>query len=216
MAATPDARVEAIEKVLTEFADTEFKAVLLQVAVQSEQQKGDYERTTFYCQRLLEADPKNAYAMVTLATETARHIRENDLDKNENLAKVDKWAKDGIEAAKVLPKPRPEVPDADWETQKKGLEAEGWTAMGMAAALRKNFDGAVTDYQESLKLDATPDPSTLVRLAQAYISGGKLDQAGTTLDQAIATPNVNPQIRSIAESLKADVAKRKAAGGAAH
>ena len=94
VASTPDARIAAIENVLTNFADTEFKVALLQMAVQSEQQKNDYAQIVFYCERLLKADPKNAFALVTLASETARHTRENDLDKDEQLTKVDKWAKD--------------------------------------------------------------------------------------------------------------------------
>ena len=109
VAKTPDERVTAIENVLTNFADTEFKVPLLQMAVQSEQQKNDYAQTVFYADRLLKADPKNAFALVTLASETARHTRENDLDKDEQLAKVDKWAKDAIEAAKVMPKVRADV-----------------------------------------------------------------------------------------------------------
>jgi hypothetical protein len=67
VAATPDARIQAIENVLTNFADTEFKVPLLQMAVQSEEQKNDYAQVVFYADRLLKADPKNAFALVTLA-----------------------------------------------------------------------------------------------------------------------------------------------------
>jgi hypothetical protein len=40
---------------------------------------------------------------------------------------------------------------------------------------------------------------------------GKLDNAAFTLDKAINTPNVPDQIKSIATSMKNDIAKRKAA-----
>jgi hypothetical protein len=39
-AATPDAQIAAVENLLTKFADTEFKAMALQMAVQAAQQKG--------------------------------------------------------------------------------------------------------------------------------------------------------------------------------
>ena len=207
LAKTPDERIAAVEKVLTDFADTEFKTTLLQIAVQAEEEKNDYAQLVFYADRLLKADPTNAFAMVTLASETARHTRENDLDKDDQLAKVDKWAKDGIEAAKVMPKTRADIPDADWEAVRKDLEAQGYVAMGMAAALRKNYDGAATDYKESLKAGSSPNPATMVRLAQVYMSAGKLEDANFTLDRAINLPNVSPQIKSIAESMKAEVAK---------
>ena len=215
VAKTPDEQIAAIEKVLTDFADTEFKTALLQMAVQAEQQKNDYAQTVFYADRLLKADPKNAYAMVTLASETARHTRENDLDKDEQLAKVDKWAKDGIEAAKVMPKVRADVSDADWDAVKKDMEAQAYVALGMADAVRKNYDGAANDYKEALKAGATPNPATLVRLAQVYITSGKLDDANFTLDKAINTPDVPAQIKTIAQSMKAELAKRKPAAPAA-
>ena len=101
-AKTPDEQVKAIENVLTNFADTEFKNVLLQMAMQIETQKGDFTQTVFYAERLLDADPKSVFALNALASETARHTREFDLDKEEKLAKVDKWAKAALEGRRQL------------------------------------------------------------------------------------------------------------------
>src|SRR5277367_1937827 len=56
LAKDPDARIKAIEDVLTNFADTEFKVALLQMAVQAEQQKNDFAQIVFYSDRLLKAD----------------------------------------------------------------------------------------------------------------------------------------------------------------
>jgi tetratricopeptide (TPR) repeat protein len=215
VASTPDARIAAIENVLTNFADTEFKIPLLQMAVTAEQQKNDYAQTVFYCERLLKADPKNAFALVTLASETARHTRENDLDKDEQLSKVDKWAKDAIEAAKVMPKLRADLSDSDWEGFRKDMEAQAYEALGMADVVRKNYDGAATNYKQALAVGSTPNPATLVRLAQVYMTTGKLDDAVFTLDKAINTPNVPDQVKNIAQSLKGDIAKRKSAVPAA-
>jgi tetratricopeptide (TPR) repeat protein len=215
LAKDPDDRIKAIENVLTNFADTEFKMALLQMAVQTEVDKGDYAQTVFYGDRLLKADPKNAFAMITIAAETARHTRENDLDKDDQLSKVDKLAKDGLEAAKTMPKVRADVTDADWEAYKKDLSAQAYVALAMADQLRKNYEGAATNYKQSLATGATPNAATLVRLGQVYMGQGKLDDANYTLDKAINTPNVAPQIKTIAENLKAEIAKHKPAAAPA-
>lgn len=213
-AKTPDERIQAIEEVLTKFADTSYKIPLLQMAVQAEQQKGDYAQTVFYAERLLKADPKNAFADVTLAAETARHTREYDLDRDEKLAKVDKWAHDGIENSKDMPKPNPQIPDADWDGFKKDMAAQGYEALGMADNVRKNYDGAIKDYRDALANASSPNPATMVRLAQVYISAGKLDDATYTLDKAISAPNAPDSVKSVAQSLKNDIAKRKPAAPA--
>src|SRR5260370_18730723 len=110
-----DAQIKAIENVLTNFSDTEYKVALLQLAMQLESQKGDFAQITFYAERLLEADPKSAFALLTLAGETARHTREIDLDKEEKLTKADKWAKAGLEAPNNIAKPRPDLTDDKFE-----------------------------------------------------------------------------------------------------
>lgn len=214
MAKTPDERVAAVEKVLTDFADTEFKVALLTVAIQAEQQKGDYPQIVFYGERLLKDDPNNAYALVNLGAETARRTRENDLDKDEQLAKADKWAKAGIEAAKTMPKVAAAESDEDLDHDRKDMQAQGYVALGMADVVRRNFDGAAENYRKSIEVEATPNAATLVRLAQVYINTGKLDNASFTLDKAINAPNAPDQIKSIATNLKNEVAKRKAAAAA--
>lgn len=209
-ATTPEARIDAIENVLTKFADTEFKVPLLQMAVQMEQQKNDFAQTVFYCERLLKADPNNAFALVTLASETARHTREFDLDKDEKLKKVDAWAKQAIEVSKTMPKVRADVTDADWEGFKKDMQAQAYEALGMADTVRKNYEGAEANYRQALATASTPNPATLVRLAQVYFVSGKLDNASYTLDKAINTPNVPEQVKTVAESMKNEITKRKA------
>src|SRR5436853_7501589 len=74
----PDSRIAAAEKLLTNFADTEFKAIALQVAAASAQQKNDYEKMTVYAARTLEADPNNYSDMLMLARGRAQRTREFD------------------------------------------------------------------------------------------------------------------------------------------
>jgi len=211
-ATDPDEQIKAIENVLTNFADTEFKIFLLQDALHLEQTKGDFAQVVFYGERILEVDPKNAFALVTLAGETARHTREFDLDKEEKLAKADKYAKAALDASKDMPKPRPDITDAQWEDAKKDLQAQAYEALAQSAALRKKYDDAVADYKQAIAVQATPDPATWVRLGQTYEDSGKFDDATDAFDKAINTPNVNPKVKQIAQAKKDEVAKRKGAG----
>jgi tetratricopeptide (TPR) repeat protein len=210
-AKTDDERLQAIENVLTNFADTEFKIFLLQDALQLEQRKGDFAQVVFYGERLLEADPKNGVALVTLAGETARHTREFDLDKEEKLAKVDKYAKAAIDASKDMVKPRPDITDEQWNGVKKDLQAQAYEALGQAALLRKKYDDSIANYKQAIEVQATPDPATWVRLGQVYIDAGKLDDAAASFDKALNTPNVNAQVKAVAQAKKDEVAKKKGA-----
>ncbi|HUA21581.1 MAG TPA: hypothetical protein VMB25_22710 [Bryobacteraceae bacterium] len=210
-AKTPDERIQAIEAVLDKYADTEFKTLLLQMAVQTEEQKGDYAQTIFYADRLLKADPKNPFALATLALETVNHTREFDLDKDEKLGNVEKWANEAIEDAKTMPKARADWTDEQLDAARKDFQAQGYEALGMADQVRKNYDGSVTNYKKALTASASPQPAILVRLAQVYAIQGKADDAIFTLDKAINNPDSTDQVKSIAQRLKDDIQKRKGA-----
>src|SRR5687767_10308681 len=125
----PDARIKAAEELLTKFADTEFKAIALQIAAASAQQKNDFDSMVLYSERTLEADPKNYGAMLMLANGIAQKTREFDLDKEEKLNRSDKLAKTAIDLVKVAPKPRPDLADADWENAKKSYLAQAYEAL---------------------------------------------------------------------------------------
>jgi len=210
-AQTPDQQLQAIENILTNFPDTDFKVMLLQTAMQIEQRKDDFAKVMFYGERLLNADPKGAFALVTMAGEIARHTREFDLDKEQKLAKVDEYAKSGLEAAKVMPRPSG-ITDDQWDPAKKDFQAQAYEAMGRAAGLRKKYDEAVADYKQAISIAATPDAITWARLGQVYEDSGKLDDAADAFDKALATPNISPQVKSVVQAKKNEVAKRKGAG----
>jgi tetratricopeptide (TPR) repeat protein len=209
----PDSRIAAAEKLLTNFADTEFKAIALQVAAASAQQKNDYEKMTVYAERTLEADPKNYPAMLMLATGLAQRTREFDLDKEEKLARSEKYAKQAMEIVKTAPKPRPDLPDADWEAAKQNYTAQGYEALGLAAMVRKKYDDAATQFQAAVT--ASPEPATYVRLAAAYNLANKPDQAIAALDKLNAAPDVHPSIKTAAAQERNNAIKLKGGAGAA-
>lgn len=214
-ATTVDGKLAAIDNVLTTFKDTEFRPMLLDMALQLEQQKGDYAQIMTYGQMILDKDPKNPVALVTMAAETARRTREFDLDKDDKLAKVDKWANAGIESAKSASKPAATMTDEQWEAQKKDLQAQGYEAIAMADAVRKKYGDAESNFKQSIATAANGDPGTWLRLGQVYEDTGKWDEANDAFDKASSAPNATAQIKGIASNKKAEVAKLRAAKTAA-
>ncbi len=211
-AKTPDEQLKAIDSVLENFADTEYKTMLLQMGMQVAENKGDYAATVTYAERLLDADPKNIFALTTLAIQTAMHTREFDLDKDEKLAKVDKYANDALNYAKDAPKIRPDLTDEQWTKIKADIMAQDHDALGRAALLRKKYDVAVNEFQTAMSTAATPDPTYNVRLGEAYLQSGKFDDAAAQFDKAIAMPDTPAQVKQIATQRKADALRMKAAG----
>jgi len=211
-AQTPDARIAAAEDLITNFADTEFKSIALQIAAASAQQKNDYEKMVLYAERTLEADPQSYPAMLMLATGIAQRTREFYLDKEEKLTKSDKYAKQAIELVNKAEKTRADIPDDQWNAAKKDYLAQAHEALALAAVVRKKYDIAIPEFKTSIDVAATPDATTFVRLADAYVENGKPDEAIATADKVLAMPEATPQLKQVAQSEKMKAAKVKAGG----
>ena len=209
-AATADDRLAAIENLLTKFADTEFKVIVLEIASDTVQSKNDPVQTVIYAERLLEADPKNLNGISTLAKVTATGIRENDLDKEDKLKRVDELTGQCLKLGPDAKNPSKMVTEEQWAARKKDFMADCHDAVAAAALVRKKTEIAATEYKASLEL--RNDPATMVRLAQVLTVQGKFDDSIAMLEKVQAFPDVNPVVKQVAgnERVKAIMARQKA------
>ncbi len=208
----PDARIAASENVISKFADTDFKAIALFFIAASYEQKNDFEKMVVYAERTIEADPKNYGAMLMLARGIASKTRENDLDKEEKLAKAEKYAGSALDALKDAPKPNPQMTDDQWATAKKDYVAQAHEALGISSMVRKKYDVAAKEFQTAVDGASQPDPATMVRLAAADNLLGKYDDATGVLDKVMAMPDAQPAIKQFAQAEKVRATQGKAKG----
>lgn len=207
-ATTADARIAAIENLLTKFADTEFKVIVLEMASETARMKGDADQTIIYCERTLDADPNNLASLSMLAKTIAERTREFDLDKEEKLKRAEGYAKKVIELAPSAKKANAMLTDEQWAGRVKDLVSQAHEALAAAAFVRKQNDAAIAEYKLAIESAATQDPTTMIRLGIAYNAAQKYDDAIAVLDKAIASTD-NAQVKQVAgqEKVKAATAK---------
>ncbi len=208
-ATDPQARLQAIDNVLENFTDTEYKPLLMDMAIQTAQQVNDPAKVEVYSERALKDNPKDVTAQLAMASTTVQSTKEFDLDKEQKLTKSDKYANSAIESLKTAPSPNPQMTDAQWQDAKKQMTAEAYADLAAAAILRKKPDVAVTNLKTAA--DTNPDPVILVRLANAYNEAKQPDNAITTCDRVLAMNEAQPQVKQIAQQEKARAEKLKSA-----
>jgi tetratricopeptide (TPR) repeat protein len=213
----PDDEIAAAEALLSKYADTDFKDTALLFEAMAYQQKGDVDKAQVYAERAIDANPKNFQATLMLSEMIAQHTRENDLDRDDKLAKADKYGNQTIASLNAAEKPNPQLTDQQWEDAKKDLIARAHDALGMSALVRKNYDGAVNEFKAAVEGAAHPEPAYEVRLASAYTAAKKYDDAINTANKVMNEADTPTQIKQVAQSIRAQatVAKQKAAGGGA-
>ena len=208
-ATDPDARIAAVEALITNFADTEFKSTALYLATDAAAQTNDVAKLLIYGDRTLQADPQHFGAMISMARALAQTTREFDLDKEEKLTRADKLASDALALVPKAAKPRAEIPDDQWESVKKDFQAQTYEVKGMVALTRKNYNGAVEALKTAYDMQPQKDPTTMVRLAAALADSGKHDEAIALCDQISAMPDVPPVVKQLAGQTKLKAATAK-------
>lgn len=208
-ATTPDARIAAAENVLTKFVDSDFKATALYFEAASYREKGDYEHAVVFGERTLEADPKHYQAMLLLAELIAQHTKEFDLDREEKLAQVQKYATGALDIVKDAPKPNPNLTDDQWTAAKKDFASEAHTSLGMAAMVRKKYDVAESEFKLSIEGAEHADPASIVRLGKAYSEDGKYDEAIAQFDKVMAMQDVDVRVKQVAQAERVRTFQKK-------
>ncbi len=217
-ATTNDARIRAAEDFITKFPKSDFLGLALFAEAQSYQLKNEYENMVVYAERALEADPDpitKVQTMLMLATGIVQRTREFDLDREEKLGRVEKYANGALDALKTLPKPNASLPDEQWNDLKGQMVAEAHDALGMDASVRKDNDQAIKEFKASLDATKEPSPTTEVRLAAVYNQAGKYDDALALCDTVLKAPNLLPQIQRVALAERSAATQGKGGGAKA-
>ena len=216
-AATPDAQIAAAEDFVVKFPQSDFKGLVYLGEAQSYQQKGDYDHLIVAAEQSLESDPDDGTKVQTLlllARSIALKTGEFDLDREEKLTKVEKYAGTALDMLKSMPKPNPALADEQWETYKAGLTGQGHEALGLDQMVRKDYDKAAAEFKAATEA-SKDEPSFQVRLANALDKAGKYDDALAVCDKVLAAPNLHPVIKRAAEVERANAIKLKAAAAPA-
>jgi tetratricopeptide (TPR) repeat protein len=208
-----DGEIQAINYVLENFADTEYKPLLLNMAMTAAQQKNDYPQTVIYGERAIQADPNNILSTIMLAEVIAAHTRENDLDKEQSLKKAEDYANKGLDLIKnsTAPPPGVAIPADQWPQYKKDLSAQAHDAMGQISVLRKNYPQGIEHFKTAISEAARPDPATMDRLAKAYLDSKQYDDAIATADKVLAMGDAQPVVKQFAQQTKDQATKLKSA-----
>lgn len=209
--ADPDATIKAAEDLTTKFKDTQFKETALLMESRAYQMKNDPDHAEVYAEQALALNPKQFQASLMIGEITANHIRENDLNRAEEVAKAEKYLHQTIDSVNSAEKPNPNMTDDQWNDAKKQVTGEAYAGLGMAALADKKYDKAIEAFKTANTTDPV-EPVYLVRLAKVYQTAGKNDDAIATIDKVLAMPNLHPQVKAAADAIKKDAVAAKGAG----
>ena len=163
----PNAKISALEAFLTQYPNSVMKTTALELLMGTYQQAGNQAKVVDGAKRLLTADPNNLRALALL-TFLARAGVTQQQNVQQNLADLQTYCKQGLDALKANQKPAGMKPE-DFEKLKKDTALIFNGGCGFAALQNKDFQNA----QLNLKAAVEQEPNDLQNvypLATAYLS----------------------------------------------
>ena len=210
-----DAIIKAAEDVLSKFADTEYKEMVLSMEAMAYEVKGDATNEQVAWGRVMDVNPKSVAGNLKMGDLIAKQTKDKDLDRDEQLAKAEKDLNTAIAGIKEQ-LANPAIPAAA-ATQLKQSDAEAHESLGLVALTRASankatdpakYDPAIAEFRIAAAGD--PEQATYqARLAWVLVSAGKNAEALAICDKVLAMPDLAPAVKSFATTVR-DAASKAA------
>lgn len=199
-----DGMLQAITDLLENFPDTPYKHRMLLAAMQAAGNENNYTQIVIWGDRAIQDDPNDAIARVQIADAIAEHTRENDLDKDQSLKKVDDYAHQALTLLQNASTPPADAPISDpsqWPAFKQKLIGQAEYALAAEAELNKNYPQAQTEFTQASQADPT-NAVYFARLAKADVENKQYDDAIAAAQKAIDMPNAPASVKQFAQQQK--------------
>lgn len=211
-AAKPDpaAMEQAANAFAQQFPDSELRAPLYQNLMLQYQNANNGDKTIEVGRKVIQHDPDNPVALVTVAQILANRTRETDLDKEERLAEAKKHASHAVELMNSGQGIPAGYPADKSETYKSTVLAMGYAALGQADFVNNNFAGAEQSLRKSTSFTGIqPDPISYFQLSLALDRQGKYADAMQAAQKCIDVAQGHPVAQYCTQ--ERDGAKQRAA-----
>ena len=102
--------------------------------------------------------------------------RPTDLDKDDRLAKADKYAKQALALIPKAVKPNQNISDADWAQAQGAENQRAYLSMGYASIVAGKPSDADASFDKAFTV-FSPDPVEPLRIGRAYAVAKNWDEA---------------------------------------
>ncbi len=193
---------KAADDFIVKYPDSELKGAVYQRTMFAYQQAGNDEKTLEMGRKSLTFNPDDPGVLITMANLIVQKTRETDLDKDERLAEVKKYAQHAIDTVTDYPVP-PNMPPEQAAAIKAGIRADAYAAIGAANYTDKKYAEAEASFRQSVDAEkANPNPTTLLRLALTLDKESKYAEGLDVVNRLLATPNLDPRVQTYGQQEK--------------
>jgi len=189
----PAAMEKAADDFATKFPQSELKPILYQRLMSLYQNSNNSEKTVEIAHKVLQTDPNNAAALVTVAQVLANRTRETDLDKDERWDEATKDANRAlqlVDSGEGIPAGTP--PDRV-PMFKNLVKSMAYASLGSIEFNKKNFPEAEKNLRQSVEVPGIQqDPVSWLQLSLSLDRQNKYPEALDAANKCVQVAQGHP------------------------
>lgn len=151
--------------------------------------------------KALKVDPNNVDVLSILAYSIPRRIQPNDQDAGEKLQEAAQYAMRAMSLIPKMPKPA-NMTDEQFTAAKNAELSSCHSGLGLVAFYHHNLQGMITQLQQAVKLNPTPDPTDQFLLGFAYVQAKRYTDAVTPLEACSKNPEMASRCKKLLSVVK--------------
>lgn len=150
-------------------------------------QKQQFDKMYAASDKALSMNPNDVTVLVLVGWVIPHNYDPNDVEADRRLTKAENYEKHAIELLTSMPKPD-NITDEQFNKAKTASLAQAHSGLGLVYFRQQQFDKAVTEMQQAVKLDTTPDSVDLYILGVSLSQLKRYPEAADAFKQCSSTP----------------------------
>jgi tetratricopeptide (TPR) repeat protein len=182
----PAAMEKAADDFAAKYPDSELRGLLYKSALRSYQNANNGDKMSEMAQKLLNLDPDDPEALVSVAEVMAEHTRDTDLDKDQRYDQATKYTQHALETVDTdVP-----IPQGGQQSQidayKALLRSTAYSVLGTITYGQAKYPEAENYFRKSIDAyPSQPDPVVVLRLALALDKQARYPDALKEANRAV-------------------------------
>jgi tetratricopeptide (TPR) repeat protein len=131
--------------------------------------------------------PDDAQTLAILGSTLPRAMNANTPEPEKRLVKAEQYCQKALDLMPALVKPA-NVSDEDFQKAKNQAAALAYSGLGLVAFRRGKYSDAIPNFEQSVKLDPSPDPVNFYLLGISSQKTSHFDDAVTAFTKCAAIP----------------------------
>ncbi len=214
-----DKQIQLVNDFEKKYPDSKGLPFAYLVAAEAYRQKGDVERVVEYGEKSIKLKDDNPVALLLVASvlPEPQSLRGNGLDKEKKLSEAEEYANRAIKLIDQIPK-LANLTDEQFQKSKAQLASWAHSSLGMVHLQRSTMGLTGTDpeelvkaekeYQAAVSMTDRPNPGDYFRMAEAFRSDGKTDEAIEAFSKA-SQLDQGGGIKALADKAIEELKKKK-------